>query len=588
MKEENKNIGVINLRAYDAPVVMEDNSNDWVGWGENNDYFTKLIDRYIGSATNNRCISGISAQIYGRGLDATDSKEKPLEFAKMKLILKDKDVQRLVNDYKLLAQGVLKVRYNSTKTSIISIKHFESETIRMGKADSMGVIKKVYYSPDWSKVHSSSKPKVIPTFGNGRKNQLEEMYIIKPYVSGYYYYAPPDYVASMQYAELEEEVSNYHNRNIKNGLQPSIIVNFNNGVPNKDTQRYLEEKIYEKWGGTSNAGKAIISFNDSKDEETTIDPVHLPDAHAQYQFISDECRDKIMLGHGITSPILFGIKDNTGFGNNAEELRTASLIMDNIVIRHFQDQLIAALDEILAFNGIHLKLYFKTLQPIEFTDLDNVGTKIKREEETGEKLSALEDFTDEQGEDMLKQLRTLGEVVDESEWELIHTEVSSDDGEFNLEKFSKENRSVKDKILAFFSAYANPNEDSSQDNNTYKVRYAYMPNRKSADSRAFCRMMETDYTEKNIVFRREDISQMSFRGVNRELGHNQRNYSLFRYKGGKYCKHYWETRVYKRRVSESTEVSESSAVQDGFIPPNNPSEVEVRPADMPNGGAYPN
>ena len=84
-----------------------------------------------------------------------------------------------------------------------------------------------------------------------------------------------------------------------------------------------------------------------------------------------------MLGHGIVSPILLGIKDNTGFGNNAEELRTASILMDNIVIRPFQQGIIDGLNEILHFNGIYLNLYFVTLQPIEFTELENISTKVK-------------------------------------------------------------------------------------------------------------------------------------------------------------------------------------------------------------------
>ena len=45
---------------------------------------------------------------------------------------------------------------------------------------------------------------------------------------------------------------------------------------------------------------------------------------------------------------------------------------------------------ILEFNEIDLNLYFVTLQPIEFTELDNIQTRVKREEETGEKLSALD------------------------------------------------------------------------------------------------------------------------------------------------------------------------------------------------------
>jgi hypothetical protein len=114
-----------------------------------------------------------------------------------------------------------------------------------------------------------------------------------------------------------------------------------------------------------------------------------------------------------------------------------------------------------------------------------------------------------------------------------------------------------------------------------------MPVRESAGSRDFCRGLEL-FTKDNVVFRKEDIGLMSFKGVNRKLGHNGRNYSLFKYKGGKNCKHFWELRVYKKKVSDDAEVSVNQAAKDGFVEPNNPSEVSVRPADMPNSGAYPN
>jgi hypothetical protein len=115
---------------------------------------------------------------------------------------------------------------------------------------------------------------------------------------------------------------------------------------------------------------------------------NLSDAHNQYQFLSDESMRKIMVSHRVVSPMLLGIKDNSGLGNNADELKTASTLMDNTVIRPFQTLLIDAFDEILAFNKISLKLYFKTLQPLEFTDLENAVTQEQVEEETGVKMSS--------------------------------------------------------------------------------------------------------------------------------------------------------------------------------------------------------
>ena len=77
---------------------------------------------------------------------------------------------------------------------------------------------------------------------------------------------------------------------------------------------------------------------------------------------------------------------------------------------------------------------------------------------------------------------------------------------------------------------------------------------------------------------------MSFRGVNKALGHKGQNYSLLKYKGRKYCKHLWELRVYRKK---GVQVDIDKAFEDGLNRPKNPSEIDIRPHDMPNGGAYP-
>ena len=384
------NLNVVNLSGYEIPKVIEKPRNSWVEYGETNDHFGELVERYLGSPTNSRCINGISDMIYGRGLNATDSSEKPVMFAKMQALLQPKEIRRIVNDLKMLGQAAVQVVYRNRKREINGLFHFPMETLRAEKAEG-GKVKAYYYHNDWKNIKPNEKPKRIPSFGNGTRSQRIELYIIKPYKSGFYYYSPVDYQGCLQYCSLEEEVSNYHLSNIQNGLQPSMLINFNNGIPNEESQEIIERKIYEKFSGTSNAGRFILAFNDGVENQSDVQPINLPDAHAQYEFLAKESREKIMIGHGVVSPILLGIKDNTGFGNNAEELRTASILMDNMVIRPFQQLLLDSFNELLAYNGIVLDLYFVTLQPIEFTELDNIATKIKREEETGEKLSAVEE-----------------------------------------------------------------------------------------------------------------------------------------------------------------------------------------------------
>ena len=574
-----KNLKIINLAGYEIPKVVESKRHNWVEYGENNAYFDEIIERYLGSATNSRCVNGIVDMIYGRGLDATDSQEKAEMFGKMQAILKPDQLKRIVNDLKLLGQASIQVTYDKRKSQINGIYHFPTETLRAEKAKD-GKIKAYYYHPKWTDIKPSDKPKRIPAFGFGKKSELVEIYCVKPYRPGFYYYSPVDYQGCLQYCNLEEEVSNYHINNIKNGLQPSMLLNFNNGVPGDEAQEIIERKIYDKFSGSSNAGRFILAFNEDAETQASVEPINLPDAHAQYDFLAKESREKIMIGHGVVSPILLGIKDNTGFGNNAEELRTASILMDNIVIRPFQALLIDSLKTILAFNEIYLNLYFVTLQPIEFTELDNIATKIKREEETGEKLSSEEkiDMCDDEADDLLSQLESLGEKIDDNEWELVHQEVVEDsDQEFDLEKFSNE-ASKSD---------ANPNKESYQDSATFKVRYSYTPIKKSINSRKFCISME-NLAEQGVVFRKEDISMMSFRGLNKELGHKGQRYSLFKYKGGVNCQHKFMLNVYKKRVKQGDKVSIGDAKKDGFKEPTNPKEYAIAPKDMPNRGHHPN
>ena len=374
--------GFVNLSTYTSPEIKEVNGEDYIEYGADNNYFQYLIDRYNGSPTNNAAINGISQAIYGKGLNATNSNRKPNEYAQMVSLFKKDVVRKLCYDLKLMGQCAVQVIYSKDRKKIAQIEHMPIETLRAAKANEDGDIPAYYYFKDWVNIKRSDDPLRIPAYGMSNEN-IEIMYI-KPYKSGFYYYSPVDYQGGLQYAELEEEVSNYHLNNILNGLAPSMLLNFNNGVPNQEERQLIEAKIAQKFSGTNNAGKFILAFNDNKESQAEITPVQLSDAHNQYQFLSDESTRKIMVAHRIVSPMLLGIKDSSGLGNNAEEIKTASLLMDNTVIRPFQELLIDSFDTILSYNDIALNLYFTTLQPLEFTEVDSsIQDKETIEEETG-------------------------------------------------------------------------------------------------------------------------------------------------------------------------------------------------------------
>ena len=584
------NIRIVNLASHTTPAVVEDNRKEWVAYGEDNNYFQFLIDRYNGSATNNAIINGMTELIYGKGLYATDASRKPDEYAMMKSLFSRQCMRKITFDLKAMGQAAMQVIYNKDKTKIVQVEHMPIETLRMEKMNDDGEVTGYYYSKDWTKIRKKGfEPIRIPAFGYGEKGEGLEIYCIKPYRSGFYYYSPVDYQGGLPYAELEEEVANYHINNIKNGLSPSMLINFNNGVPTEEERELIERRIIQKFSGSSNSGKFILAFNDNKEMAASIEPVQLSDASEQYQFLADESMRKLMVAHRVTSPMLMGIKDNTGLGNNADELKTASLLFHNTVVRPIQELILDAIDDIMAVNGASLNIYFKTLQPLEL--------QADMAEEEKEELSKVElgddsrpFLDDELAHEMLDALADLGEEepLDE-EWELVDAEEVGDE--------EPEDFDVEGYLNGLVSLSAT--QDSSQDNQRYKVRYKYSKGTSktpTGQSRTFCKTM----LSKKMLYRKEDIGMMSARGVNNSFGHKGKNYSLFKYKGGVNCYHRWERRIYKKRLKkDGTEwggnalqgtkfVNVNQAVREGFKLPKNPKEVSVAPIDMPRQGHHPN
>lgn len=588
-----KKLGIVNLSNYTSPEIKEVRNKDWVSYGYDNDYYQYLIDRYNGSPTNNAIINGLSEMIFGKGLNATDANRKPEEYAQMISLFKKDNVRKFCYDLKLMGQCAIQVIYSKDRTKIAQVEHLPIETIRAEKvSETSGDVEAFYYHSDWQNLKPTEAPKRIPAFGTS--NQAIEILCVKPYRAGFYYYSPVDYQGSLQYAELEEEISNYHLNNIKNGLAPSMLINFNNGIPNEEERELIEKRIYDKFSGSSAAGKFILAFNDNTESSASLEPVQLSDAHNQYQFLSDESSKKILVGHRIVSPMLFGIKDNTGLGNNAEELKTASILNNNVVIKPFQQLLIDSFDQILAFNGISLNLYFETLQPLEFNedviDDDNI-TNEQKEEETGVELSEqVPSFTDKLKDDWLKNLEQLGEEEDLQDWELVSVE----DTENEPEEFNTENYLNELNLSA--------NQDSKLDTKRWKVRYKYIKGtrkQQKGKSRDFCRML----IDLDKVYRKEDIDIFSFKSNQEKFGlplHKGQPYSVFKFKGGVNCFHRWERRIYKKKLKADGTLwggnalqgtnfkNVNQAVREGWKINKQPKEVAIAPIDMDNNGHHPN
>jgi hypothetical protein len=578
------NLHILNLAKYEAPVISESKRNEWVTYGDNNEYFDFLIDRYKNSTTNNAIINNISRLIYGRGLFALDANKKPNEYAQMMALFNQDCLRKLCFELKALGQCAIQVHYDKAHKKILKAYHIPVQLLAPEKCNKEGEIEAYYYSDNWEDI-KKFPPKRIDAFGYSN-NEVEILYI-KPYSLGMKYFSYVDYQGALSYALLEEEVSNYLINEVQNSFSGTKIVNFNNGVPTPEQQDTITSQVLGKLTG-SQGRKVIVSFNDNVETRTSVEDIPLNDAPDHYTYLSEECLRKIMLGHNVTSPLLFGIASSNGFSSNADELKNSFILFDNMVIKPFQDLLIANLDRILAFNGISLKLAFRTLQPLEFTDLENVQTEEQKAEETGVELS--------KDSVIAKALIDLGEDPNEN-WLLIdESAVDYDNDDKENEMLSKELKpSLFSKIVNLVSTGDNrPNIRSSQDEVIdgvkFITRYVYA-GETTDKSREFCKRM----IAANKIYRKEDIISMGSQAVNKGWGPNGAdNYSIWLYKGGGSCHHRWNKRVYATfsgkaidvNSKELKQVAVRKAEKLGYVVKNDP-KVSTLPKDMPNQGFLP-
>ena len=635
---------VTKLAAYTAPEVVELKNKDWVQYGVDNDYFNYIIDVNNNSTTCRAITIGISNMIYGKGLAAHDADKRPEQYAQMMSLFKKSDLRKFINDYKVLGMAAFQLVYQDGKVK--QVHHFPMETLRAEKCNDEGEIEGWYYSNHWDNLKPTEKPERIPAFGFGKANGVE-MYVLKPYEAGKYYYSSPDWSSAMPYAVLEDEIGDYLINDCINGFSGTKVVNFNNGVPDPEKMQSIKSDVLGKLTG-SRGEKVIVAFNNNSESKTTIDDIPLNDAPAHYQYLADECFRKLIVGHRVTSPMLLGIREgNDGLGNNAEEIKNATQLFDNIVIQCFQDQVIECIDAILSVNSIALDLYFKTLKPLDFSDIDIVNKEII-EEETGYELSlkkidgieayktieeaeakALEQgceghhehevdgevwympceshekssLSDEESKNVLGHLAESGEQMSE---EYVFVDEIDEESDIDNEDWANylinEKKSTLSKVkglLGLKDEIDSKKKGSSfsyldSKNGLYKIRYTYAigSSKASSSQRDFCRNM-MNMAASGIVWTIEDIDKASREGVNRELGHKGRSYDLFKFKGGIYCRHKWKKVLY--RLESNTEPSENlgNYKKTRTIPksymknPRGSKQAGIAPENMPNRGAYP-
>jgi hypothetical protein len=574
---------VVNLMLSDYTPVSASEKTDrggFVSFGVDN-----LFPQYLRSLAETSPIHGslcisIGDMIAGKGLDAG-------QYQSRVDALGTYDVYYgCSHDLKKYGGFFIEVIYSVDRLSIAKINHIPFEECRMAVEGEDESVIGVYQSDDWSSPKKKkNKPTFIPKYNPlTSTSEPRQIYWSFYYTSGQTY-PRPDYWSAVNYIELSKKIGIYHVNNISSGLFPSFIVSFFGGSPDPDQQRAMMRDWETKLSGERNAGKFIMTFNERDTPKPDITAFPISDADKQYQFLSEASRTEVLTGHRVTTPLIFGIRAESGFGSNSDEMKIGLQIFNTQVIEPAQRRLAKAFTEVLSYEmeGIQINVIPNT--PIELNSQVVTPEPVASAPVTPVTMSKVRDIdmSDEDEKYWIEAMTERGEYIDLNEWQLVSEEDACHTHDEEVDAISK----IQSLELASYDSYANGDQKSKWgDAGMYKLRYAYTTNI-SKKSREFCRAM-VSMSKNGKVFRYEDIQNMSDNGVNGQFAPSgSSSYDIFTFKGGCFCRHAFKRLIYMRKRDENGRILPNKGLENDKRVGNNPyvpqKGIEGQtPYSMPN------
>lgn len=328
----------------------------WVTLGEANSFPNYLIDLYYSSPVHSALTMSIAFMIAGKEFKSSNPAAQR-EIDRLKL----NTIRRAITlDAKMQGGYYLEVIWSVDRNTVAKINHLPYENCRLAVANDEDVIPGIYYSKDWNDMRKKKNiPVFIPMYNpTSKADEPSQVLFIGVMTPGSAYYPKPDYYSAINYIEITREISEFYRAFLSNGMAPSYMLHFNNGIPDPEEQLAIRRN-WETMVSAKMAGKVVFTFNESSDRAPRLDLVPMTDADKQWQELSTQSRENILGAHRVTSPLLFGIRDAGGLGSNADEMKSAYRIFNKNIIEPYQQIVTESLEEIFRGMGISADIYIE-------------------------------------------------------------------------------------------------------------------------------------------------------------------------------------------------------------------------------------
>ena len=359
--------------AYVAPVYTFQKKGDYhfLSFGADNLYPLLLLNLYnnYGSPLHRAIINKKTKMIAGFGY-------KDIQDEKLKQWAKKNNLERLLlylaKDFMIYGGFAIEIIWNREGTSF-DIKHLPIHTLRIGLKDDDSEKDYYWYSKDWGNYKKDEyKPEYIKQFDPQDRTGRQALYYIDPNPSGTDLYPIAEYVTALNFIDLDYQVGVFHLNQVRQGYQPSYILNFSTGIPSIDEQNQFFRSFQANFMGAQNSGKIMITYSDGGDQKPEI--LAVPDNGSDERFIMLQgmVEKQITQAHEFPIQLVSVVPGSLGSQDERKELM---MEVQTYFIAIKQNQMEEAINGVLNTIGFTEEIVFN-----DYTVADTTGVLTRSEE----------------------------------------------------------------------------------------------------------------------------------------------------------------------------------------------------------------
>lgn len=367
------NVALLSFSSMQMPTFKVNPVGGWVDYGKKNDFPNQLLRLYEEHEEHNAIVTAKANYLFGKSIKAVNEEQQAIVDSFFSYANRYEKWETVNEKIKVDCEA-----FNCFYLQVITdltgkpkeYYHLQYSNVRTNKEKN-----KIWYSENWLDNEEQRSPYEIYDFSSKKPGvYFIRFEFYKPTQNKLAaVYATPQYIACVKSISTDIDISTFNNNYVANGFSAGTMITFYQEDPGEPAKRKLKDQILTTHTAPEKAGSVVLAFAGKEGKAPDIAPLNVDDLDKKFEFTSKRCLDKIIRGHNVTNPELFGVKTEGQLGTRVS-LKESHELMLNTYTKPRQKP-------VLAFYSDLIFMSTGQVVPLEIEQSEAIGLDLTNDQD---------------------------------------------------------------------------------------------------------------------------------------------------------------------------------------------------------------